>query len=663
MAAPIAILAILYAGGYIGQFLTNFTEWQNAGGSPGDGTTPQMPSPGFFHCLGAAFHFPNGLIGIGICVLLLVILLVMVMRMGYSDTGEYDEDRNFTYSSKGTYGTSGWMSRKEMAGVLDIVSDLKHHRGVILGMLDGKAVCVPQDTRLNSNLAVYGASGSKKTRAFCMNRILQGAARKESLIICDPKSELYEKASSYLRSQDYVVKIFNLVSPENSDSWSCLAEVEGQELMAQLFVDVIIKNTSGGKGDHFWDSAEMNLLKALVLYVDQSYPPETKNMGQVYQLLTLQSEKELNSLFDVLPNTHPAKAPYTLFKQSSDTVRSGVIIGLGSRLQVFQSELIKKITARDEIDLELPGQKPCAYFLVTSDQDSTFDFLASLFLSFAFIKLVRYADKNCEGGRLPVPVHVLGEELTACGTIPDLSRRLSVIRSRNISMSCVFQNLAGLQNRYPNNLWQEIIGNCDIQLFLGCTDPLTAEFVSSRTGLASVAVSSQSKELGSWRISNYTPEFRETSSVGKRPVMTPDEVLRLPIDEALIIVRGKKALRVDKYDYSKHPEYRKLRSCKASAYTPEWRTLEMEQPISTSESIPVPPKPKKPKKERKPKSKPVEKKPEQPQETKPSSVEPPDIPPEKPVPPAKQKTQAVPPPPDPMEDYDLISIDKDSIMS
>lgn len=663
MAAPIAILAILYAGGYIGQFLTNFTEWQNAGGSPGDGSTPQMPSPEFFHCLGAAFHFPNGLIGIGICVLLLVILLVMVMRMGYSDTGEYDEDRNFTYSSKGTYGTSGWMSRKEMAGVLDIVSDVKHHRGVILGMLDGKAVCVPQDTRLNSNLAVYGASGSKKTRAFCMNRILQGAARKESLIICDPKSELYEKASSYLRSQDYVVKIFNLVSPENSDSWSCLAEVEGQELMAQLFVDVIIKNTSGGKGDHFWDSAEMNLLKALVLYVDQSYPPETKNMGQVYQLLTLQSEKELNSLFDVLPNTHPAKAPYTLFKQSSDTVRSGVIIGLGSRLQVFQSELIKKITARDEIDLELPGQKPCAYFLVTSDQDSTFDFLASLFLSFAFIKLVRYADRNCEGGRLPVPVHVLGEELTACGTIPDLSRRLSVIRSRNISMSCVFQNLAGLQNRYPNNLWQEIIGNCDIQLFLGCTDPLTAEFVSSRTGLASVAVSSQSKELGSWRISNYTPEFRETSSVGKRPVMTPDEVLRLPIDEALIIVRGKKALRVDKYDYSKHPEYRKLRSCKASAYTPEWKILEMEQPVSTSESIPVPPKPKKPKKERKPKSKPVEKKSEQPPETKPSSVEPPDIPPEKPVPPAKQKTQAVPPPPDPMEDYDLISIDKDSIMS
>ncbi len=504
-------------------------------------------------------------------------LLLLVMRIGYSDTGEYDEDRNFTYSAKGTYGTSGWMSRKEMAGVLELVADLRRYQGIVLGMLERKAVCVPENTRLNSNLAVYGASGSMKTRSFCMNRILQGVSRGESLVICDPKSELYEKSSEYLRDKGYTVRVFNLVSPENSDSWNCLCEVEGQELMAQLFVDVIIKNTTGGgKGDHFWDSAEMNLLKALVLYVDKGYPPENRNMGQVYQLITLNSETALNSLFEVLPINHPAKAPYSLFKQASDSVRSGVIIGLGSRLQVFQAELIKKITARDEIDLELLGQKPCAYFLVTSDQDSTFDFLASLFLSFVFIKLVRYADKNCEGGRLPVPVHVLGEELTACGTIPDLSRRLSVIRSRNISMSCVFQNLAGLQNRYPLNLWQEILGNCDVQLFLGCTDPLTAEFVSSRTGLASVAVSSKSKQLGTWRISNYTPEYRETSGVGKRPVLTPDEVLRLPIDEALVIIRGKKTLKVDKMDYSKHPEYPLLRSCKASAHIPEWRRLEME---------------------------------------------------------------------------------------
>ena len=555
-----------------------------------------MASPDFFTCLASVFHPPYGVYGVLICIGLLAILLLMVMRMGYSDTGEYDTDRNFIYSAKGTYGTSGWMSRKEMAGVLDLVPDLRKHKGVVLGMLDNKAVCIPENPHINGNLAVYGSSGSMKTRSFCVNRILQAAVRGESLIISDPKSELYEKSSEYLRDQGYCVKVFNLVNPENSDSWNCLSEVEGQELMAQLFVDVIIKNTiNNGKGDHFWDSCEMNLLKALVLYVDQSYAEQNRNIGEVYRLLTLSGESDLDSLFENLPPTHPAKAPYSLYKQASDTVRSGVIIGLGSRLQVFQSELIKKITTRDEIDLELPGQERCAYFLVTSDQDSTFDFLASLFLSFCFIKLVRYADKNCEGGKLPVPVHVLGEELTACGTIPDLSRRLSVIRSRNISMSCVFQNLAGLQNRYPLNLWQEILGNCDAQLFLGCTDELTAEFISSRTGLASVSVSSKSKQLGTWRISNYTPEFRETSGVGKRPVLTPDEVLRLPIKQALVIIRGQKVLKVDKMDYSKHPEASKLRSCKASAHIPEWRRLEQEQSKpSAAQPKPQAPAPKKP---------------------------------------------------------------------
>jgi type IV secretion system protein VirD4 len=218
--------------------------------------------------------------------------------------------------------------------------------------------------------------------------ILQGVARRESLVICDPKSELYEKASGYLHDCGYVVKVFNLVTPESSDSWNCLGEIcgqeagdiSGQELMAQLFVDVIIKNTSGGgKGDHFWDSAEMSLLKAAVLYVVTGYAPEYRNFGEVYQLLTGYSETELNHLFDSLPPGHPAKVPYGLFRQASENVRGNIMIGLGSRLQVSQSEVIKKITAKDEIDMELPGQRPCAYFVITSYQDSTYDLLSCCF--------------------------------------------------------------------------------------------------------------------------------------------------------------------------------------------------------------------------------------------------------------------------------------------
>ena len=552
LALPPLLLGLLYGGGYIAQFMRNYHEWEAAGGTPGNGTSPTVPSFAVSECLRAIFTMPYGIVGILICVGALVLLIVMVMRMGYSETGEYDKDRNFIYSKKGTYGTSGFMSEKEAEEIFDLRTSLKNHNGTIFGLLNGRYVCMPEESMLNKNVAVYGASGSMKTRAYCINRILQATVpnkdgKMESLIICDPKSELYEKTSELLR-KTHTVKVFNLVCPENSDSWNCLAEIEGDELMAQRFCDVIIKNTGSERGDHFWDSAEMNLLKALVLYVEQGYPPERKNIGQVYRLLTHCDEKELNSLFNMLPSSHPAKAPYAIFQQASDTVRSGVIIGLGSRLQVFQNRSICNMTAFDEIDMELPGQQPCAYFCITSDQDSTFDFLSSLFLSFVFIKLVRYADKNCEGGKLPIPVHVLGEELTACGVIPDLSRKISVIRSRNISMSCVFQNLAGLQNRYPLNQWQEILGNSDVQLFLGCVDELTAKYISDRSGEVSVHVQSKAKQLGTWRISNYTPEYRETSGVGKRKLLTMDEVLRLPISKALIIIRGRKLKHSDNGD-------------------------------------------------------------------------------------------------------------------
>ena len=530
------------------------------------------------------------------CLLVFGLLIFIVMRMGWGNKGTYDKERNLTYSDKGTYGTSGFMDDVEMLQVLELVSDITKSRGVILGLLYGKAVCLPENTRMNRNVAVFGASGSMKSRAYARNVVFQCVARGESLIITDPKSELYGDLCNYLIANGYIVRVFNLINPENSDSWNCLAEIEGQEIMAQLFSDVIIKNTGSTKGDHFWDNAEMNLLKALVLYVDQWFPPEGKNIGQVYKLLTLNSEKELNSLFDMLPITHPAKAPYNIFKQASDTVRSGVIIGLGTRLQVFQNKLIRQITSYNEISLTQPGKEKCAYFCITSDQDSTFDFLSSLFMSFVFIKLVRYADKYGNSGKLPVPVHILADELANGGcTIADLTKKISTIRSRHLSISCIFQNLPQMQNRYPDNQWQEIIGNCDTQLFLGCTDEMTAEFISNRSGDVSIVVSTEAKQLNTWRVSDYTPEYRETHSIGKRKLMTPDEVLRLPLDQALIILRGQKVLKVGKYDYTLHPESKKLSLCRASDHVPQWRKLPASEEPDFTNLMKPKAKPKKPK--------------------------------------------------------------------
>lgn len=258
---PPLLFGLLY-GGYIAQFMRNYSEWQNAGGTPGDGTSPVAPSFAVSACFEAIFSMPYGIFGILICVGVLALLLVMVMRMGYSETGEYDKDRNFIYSKKGTYGTSGFMSEKEAEEIFDMPASLRNRNGTIFGMLGGRYVCMRSDSMLNKNVAVYGASGSMKTRAYCLNRILQATVpgadgKRESLIICDPKSELYEKTSDFLRAT-HTVKVFNLVCPENSDSWNCLAEIKGDELMAQLFCDVIIKNTGSERGDHFWDSAELN---------------------------------------------------------------------------------------------------------------------------------------------------------------------------------------------------------------------------------------------------------------------------------------------------------------------------------------------------------------------------------------------------------------------
>ena len=312
-------LCILYAGGYIAQFICNYKVWTSAGNFAGNGSYPKAPSLHPMACLSALTQFPYNLYGIFLCLLALGLLVFLLMQMGVDRNGEvFDKERNLNYSLKGTYGTSGFMTPDEMYKVLELTDHVKKTKGTILGKLNGKAVCLPYETRMNRNIAVYGASGSMKSRAFARNMIFQCVARGknggvgESLIITDPKSELYESMAGYLENEGYTVRCFNLVNPENSDAWNCLMEIDGQETMAQVFSDVIIQNTGSAKGDHFWDNAELNLLKALVLYVEQGFPPESKNIGQVYKLLTLSSEKELNSLFDLLPVSHPAKVPYCM---------------------------------------------------------------------------------------------------------------------------------------------------------------------------------------------------------------------------------------------------------------------------------------------------------------------------------------------------------------
>lgn len=206
---------------------------------------------------------------------------------------------------------------------------------------------------------------------------------------------------------------------------------------------------------------------------------------------------------------------------------------------------------------------------ITSDQDSTYDMLATLFTSFLSIKLVRFADKT-EARKLPIPMNFILDEFPNIGVVPDFKKKLATARSRAIGMSILYQNIPQLQNRYPDNQWEEILGGCDFSIFLGCNDLTTATYFSDRTGEITVSVSSIRKNFYTIRATDYVPEYSESSSVGKRQLLLPDEVLRFPLNQGLLIIRGQNVLRFQKMDYTEHADAKRLRMEKVEAHIPNW---------------------------------------------------------------------------------------------
>ena len=292
---------------------------------------------------------------------------------------------------------------------------------------------------------------------------------------------MFADTAELFKKHGYKVRVYNLLQPEFSDSWNCMFDLGGDTLMAQILTDVIISNTKGDeKGDHFWDNGESNLLKSLILYVDldSTRTPEERNLAAVYS-------------------------------QASDTVRAGIVLGLGTRLQVLQSEAVRRITRSSDIDLSEPGWSKCAYYIILDDQNSSLEFLSALFFAFLFIKLVRYADSTPEQ-RCKVPVNIM----------------LQVIMCS--------QSLPQLQNRYPNNLWAELLGNADTQIMLGATDDVTAEYFSARSGDMTVEVNSTMTTRQSLALAQVIPQYRYTEGM-------------------LIILRGQKVLRAKKFDFTEHP--------------------------------------------------------------------------------------------------------------
>ena len=571
VAGVFTLVMVVYFGGVFGQVFTNYSEWLNADGILGQSQVKRVDwNP--LVCIPYAFT-GNGLNG----MLLIVITSAIIFGVYslYNRFGSKDKDpRGFGKVKEGTYGTASMMTDKELKENLEISTPDKA-QGVILGELNGKAVCMPKDTRLNRHVAIFGASGTMKSRAIIRNALFQALKNEESVVITDPKGELYADTAELYRKNGYEVKVFNLINPEHSDSWNCMAELGEDTLMSQLLASVIIGNTSNGKGDHFWDNGEQNLLKALVLYVKDSkrLAAGKCNLAEVYNSFTLRKIEETGDAILTSPEYISAKQPYNLFLQASDTVKAGILLGLGTRLQVLQNIEVQAITSRSDIDLTAPGKRKCAYYVIISDQDTTLAFLSSLFFSFLFIKLTRYADSQTDG-KCKVPVNLILDEFNNIGRIggaadgSDFARMLSTCRSRDIRVMLAVQSLGQLQNRYADNLWAEIVGNCDIQLMLGCTDEVSAKYFSNRSGEMSVAVSNTMTTRRTIAIAQIIPQYRQMDGQGRRKLLTPDEVLRLPNNQMLCIVRGCNVLILEKMDYTKHPYAKQIVRSSIMEYTP-----------------------------------------------------------------------------------------------
>ncbi len=538
----------------------------------------------------AAIFTPHG---IGI-TLFLVLMMCLFTKKGYSILSGYRferDPRGFDILPDGTHGTGGWMKSTQMDVILQR-GKADEVDGTILGKIKdaddddkyAEYVAPKEKHQLNDHIMVFGASGTGKSRGFVKPFILQAAKRMESIVLVDPKSELFETTSQFLKDKGYVIRAYNLLDLENSDGFNCLYDIEKDPELVRTVSEIIIKNTSNAKDRQgFWETAEKNLLTALLYYMSsacdnngQLLPIEKRSLGAVYNMLASEKFSKISELITDLPPGHPAKAPFDLIKETPVQNRANIIMGLGNRLGVFQNKLVDCITKYNDIDLALPGQRPCAYYCIISDQDSSLEFLSSLFFSLLFSRLSNFARRSCKDGRLPVKVNICLEEFCNIGALVDFKRIISVIRSRNIACQIVIQGAAQISDRYPHKEWEEIVGNCDWQLFLGCNDQMTADYISEKCGKVTIRTDSNQmpqQPLFS-PVYNSTKPYSITRSSTQRYLMMPDELLRLDNAKSIVLVRGQRPIELYKITPEELPAFNNLKVCRVVDHIPAWREIE-----------------------------------------------------------------------------------------
>lgn len=437
--------------------------------------------------------------------------------------------------------------------------------------------------RRNLNTIVIGGSGAGKTRFYCKPNIMQCNT---SFVVLDPKGEILKSEGYMLEKEGYVIKVIDLIDMSKSHGYNPFHYIQSDKDILKLITNLIRNTTPKGSQsmDPFWEKSETALLEALMLYLYHYAPEDEQNFTMVMEMLTYAEVKEddeeyespLDELFHHLERSDPdslALKQYQIYKQAAGKTAKSILISVGVRLAAFNLDSMASLTRFDELELDKIGERKTALFAVIPDNDSTFNFLVGMLYTQLFQMLYYQAD-YVYGGELPIPVHFLMDEFANVALPDEFDKLLSTMRSRQIFVSIILQNLAQIKTLFKDS-WESIVGNCDELYYLGGNEQSTHKFISEYLGKETLDTNTFGKSTG--HSGSYSTNYQQT---GREP-LTPDEVRLLNNDYGLLFIRGELPIMDKKYDLLKHPKIKETADGdqkpyihgKASHYINDWQNI------------------------------------------------------------------------------------------
>ena len=462
------------------------------------------------------------------------------------------------YRKNREYGSARWGTREDIAPYIDPV----FQKNVILTQTERLTMNNrPRDpqTARNKNVLVVGGSGSGKTRFFIKPNLMQCHS---SYVVTDPKGSVVVECGRLLQRKGYRIKILNTINFRKSHHYNPFAYIHSEKDILKL-VSCLMANTKGeGKsGDDFWQKAEVLLYTALIGFIHYELPPEERNFATLIEMISSMEVREDNEdfqnnvdlEFEELAKRKPdhfAVRQYAKYKLAAGKTAKSILISCGARLAVFDIQELRELTAYDELELDTLGDRKTALFLIMSDTDDSFNFLISMCYTQLFNLLCEKAD-DVYGGRLPVHVRCLIDECANIGQIPRLEKLIATIRSREISACLVLQAQSQLKAIYKDNA-DTIVGNCDSMLFLGGKERTTLKELAETLGRETIDTYNTGESRG--REVSHSLNYQK---LGKE-LMAVDELATMSGNKCILQLRGVRPFLSDKYDITRHPNYKYL---------------------------------------------------------------------------------------------------------